>query len=88
MAVCSGVAHAIGYLHAKNIVHGRISSKNVFLEPKVQLSLLDYAGDQSNIIYSSPQIILQNGMGFSMADTKLLIEVLYFSCCFLLAPFV
>ena len=70
MAVCSGVAHAIGYLHAKNIVHGRISSKNVFLEPKVQLSLLDYAGDQSNIIYSSPQIILQNGMVSFMADTN------------------
>ena len=56
MAVCSGVAHAIGYLHAKDIVHGRISSKNVFLEPKVQLSLLDYAGDQSNIIYQAMDI--------------------------------
>jgi len=48
------IANALGYLHAKNIVHGRLCSKNVFLEHKVQLSLLDYCPDSTNIIYSSP----------------------------------
>ncbi len=44
------------YLHAKDIVHGRVSSRNVFLEKKVQLSLLDYAVGCANVVYSSPQV--------------------------------
>ena len=53
------IAHALGYLHAKDIVHGRLCSRNVFLESKVQLSVLDYAAGQSNVVYSSPQLLNQ-----------------------------
>ena len=53
------VANALGYLHSKDIIHGRICSRNIFLEPKVQLSLLDYAVGQPNIQYSSPQLLSQ-----------------------------
>ena len=53
------IAHALGYLHAKDIVHGRLCSRNVFLESKVQLSVLDYAVGQSNVVYSSPQLLNQ-----------------------------
>jgi hypothetical protein len=45
-------------LHAKGIVHGRLCSRNVFLEPKIQLSLLDYAIGQPNYVYSSPQLLV------------------------------
>ncbi len=34
--VAKQVGNALGYLHAKGIVHGRISSRNVFLEKKVR----------------------------------------------------
>ena len=57
ISIAAGVAHALGYLHAKNIVHGRLCSRNVFLESKVQVSLLDYAAGRSNVIYSSPELI-------------------------------
>ena len=53
------VANALGYLHSKDIIHGRICSRNIFLEPKVQLSLLDYAVGQPNTQYSSPQLLSQ-----------------------------
>ena len=49
----------MGYLHSKDIIHGRICSRNIFLEPKVQLSLLDYAVGQPNTQYSSPQLLSQ-----------------------------
>ena len=51
------VANALGYIHAKNITHGRLCSRNIFLEHKVQLSLLDYTIGQSNLVYSSPQLL-------------------------------
>ena len=57
ISVAKQLSNAIGYLHAKDIIHGRISSKNVFLEGKVQLSLLDYAVGSPNTIYSSPQVL-------------------------------
>ena len=57
MSIAYQVANALGYLHSKDIVHGRICSRNVFLEPKVQLSLLDYAVGQAHISYSSPQLL-------------------------------
>ena len=57
MSIACQVANALGYLHAKDITHGRVCSRNVFLEPKVQLSLLDYAIGHPNYVYSSPQIL-------------------------------
>ena len=51
------VANALGYLHDRDIIHGRICSRNIFLEPKVQLSLLDYAVGQPNFAYTSPQLL-------------------------------
>jgi len=59
MSIVCQIAHALGYLHAKDIVHGRLCSRNVFLESKVQLSVLDYAVGQSNVVYSSPQLLNQ-----------------------------
>ena len=61
-AVAKQLSNAAGYLHARGIVHGRISSRNVFLERKVQLSLLDYAVGCPNTVYSSPQV-LSHGHG-------------------------
>ena len=63
------VANALGYLHAKNIVHGRLCSRNVFMEHKIQLSLLDYAADVSNVVYSSP-VLLQKWCNGFVHDLK------------------
>ncbi|XP_059081900.1 tyrosine-protein kinase receptor TYRO3-like [Tigriopus californicus] len=57
LSIAKQLSNAMGYLHAKNIIHGRISSRNVFLETKVQLSLLDYAVGQPNTVYSSPKVL-------------------------------
>lgn len=35
------VAQAMGYLHAKGITAQVLNSRNIYLEPKVKLSLLD-----------------------------------------------
>jgi len=35
------VAQAMGYLHAKGITAQILNSRNIYLEPKVKLSLLD-----------------------------------------------
>ena len=56
ISIAKQLCNALGYLHAKDIVHGRICSRNVFLESKVQLSLLDYAVGIQNTVYSSPQV--------------------------------
>jgi serine/threonine protein kinase len=57
VSMAKQLANAMGYLHAKDIVHGRVSSRNVFLERKVQLSLLDYAVGAPNTVYCSPQVL-------------------------------
>ena len=57
ICVAKQLSNAMGYLHAKDIVHGRISSRNVFLEGKIQLSLLDYAVGIPNTVYSSPMVL-------------------------------
>ena len=36
------ISQAMGYLHAKGIVMGKLNSKNIYLEPKVKLCLMDY----------------------------------------------
>ena len=36
------VALAVGYLHARGVVVGKLDSRNVHLEPKVKISLLDH----------------------------------------------
>lgn len=70
MSIAKQVANALGYLHAKDIVHGRICSRNIFLEHKVQLSLLDYAVCQSNSVYSSPQLISMDNGAERISSTK------------------
>lgn len=42
------VAQALGYLHAKSISARCLSSRNVYLEPKVKLSVLDHAIADTN----------------------------------------
>jgi kinase suppressor of Ras 2 len=36
------VAQGMGYLHARGIVIRKLNSKNVYLEPKVKLCVIDY----------------------------------------------
>jgi kinase suppressor of Ras 2 len=36
------VAQGMGYLHAKGLVLKKLNSKNVYLEPKVKICLIDY----------------------------------------------
>lgn len=60
--VARQMANALGYIHSRGIVHGRLSSQNVFLENKVQLSLIDYAAGAPNAVYSSPQAIRNSGV--------------------------
>ena len=50
-------AEAFSYLHAKGISHGRLSAHNIFLEPKVKVSLLDYAPASLNLEYCSPEVV-------------------------------
>jgi len=56
LSIIRQIADAFSYLHAKNIIHGRLSAHNIFLESKVKVSLLDYAADQLNLQYYSPEI--------------------------------
>ena len=37
------VSQAMSYLHSRGIVHGHLNSRNVFLEAKVKLSILDHS---------------------------------------------
>ena len=56
VCVARQLSNALGYLHSRGVAHGRLSAHNVFLESKVQLSLIDYAQGASNAVYSSPQV--------------------------------
>ncbi|XP_074599754.1 uncharacterized protein LOC141854098 isoform X2 [Brevipalpus obovatus] len=64
------IAQAMGYLHAKGIVHEKLSSNNIILESKVKISLMDqgsatygYNGTNYGLItrghltYLSPQLM-------------------------------
>lgn len=42
LSIARQVSQAMGYLHAKGIVVRKLNSKNIHLEPKVKLSLLDH----------------------------------------------
>lgn len=59
LSVLRQTANAFSYLHAKGIIHGRLSAHNIFLENKVKVSLLDYASSQLNLQYYSPEIAKQ-----------------------------
>ena len=37
------IAQGMGYLHAKGVVMAKLNSKNIYLEPKVKLCLVDYS---------------------------------------------
>lgn len=39
------VAQAMGYLHARGIIHKKISSNNIILESKVKICLMDQGFD-------------------------------------------
>ena len=55
------VAQALGYLHAKSISARCLSSRNVYLEPKVKLSVLDHGIADTNCAgYISSLITLTN----------------------------
>ena len=56
VSVARQLSNALGYLHSRGVAHGRLSAHNVFLESRVQLSLIDYAQGASNAVYSSPQV--------------------------------
>ena len=56
MSILMQVANALSYLHAKDIIHGRLSSQNIFLENKVLVSMLDYAPTTLNLQYCPPEI--------------------------------
>ena len=64
------VAQAMGYLHARGIIHKKISSNNIILENKVKICLMDqgfntYDYDSTNyaiaakghLTYLSPELI-------------------------------
>lgn len=38
----------MSYLHSRGIIHGRLNSRNVFLEAKIKLSLLDHSMAESS----------------------------------------
>ena len=57
LSVLRQTAEAFSYLHAKGISHGRLSAHNIFLEPKVKVSLLDYAPASLNLEYCSPEVV-------------------------------
>ena len=40
MSILMQAANALSYLHAKDIIHGRLSAQNIFLENKVLSSSL------------------------------------------------
>ena len=43
VSVVRQIAQAMGYLHHKGIVMKKLNSKNIYLEPKVKLCLMDYS---------------------------------------------
>ena len=57
LSVLRQTAEAFSYLHAKGISHGRFSAHNIFMEPKVKVSLLDYAPASLNLEYYSPEVV-------------------------------
>ena len=59
LCILRQTVNAFSYLHSKNIVHGRLSSQNIFLERKVLVSLLDYAPNLPNLQYYAPEIAVQ-----------------------------
>jgi kinase suppressor of Ras 2 len=51
------VAQAMGYLHARGIVHGKISSNNIIVENKVKICLMDQ-GVNSRLPQSNQHMLL------------------------------
>lgn len=51
------VAQAMGYLHARGIVHGKISSNNIIIENKVKICLMDQ-GVSGELPVSDHQLLL------------------------------
>ncbi|CAB4063660.1 KSR2 [Lepeophtheirus salmonis] len=57
--IAKKVASAMGYLHAKDIIHGQLTTKNVFISnyKMVYLSLLDYSVSETGQILKTPEYI-------------------------------
>ncbi|KAF2358885.1 Serine-threonine/tyrosine-protein kinase catalytic domain [Trinorchestia longiramus] len=49
MAISKQVSQAMSYLHSRGIVHGHLNSRNVFLEAKIKLSILDHSMVEDDI---------------------------------------
>ncbi len=43
VSIVRQIAQAMGYLHAKGIVMRKLNTKNIYMEPKVKLCLMDYS---------------------------------------------
>ena len=54
------VAQAMGYLHARGIVHKKISSNNIIIENKVKICLMDQ-GVRSFAYHSNNYVLLPKG---------------------------
>ena len=50
-------ANALSYLHDRSIIHGKLSSHNIFLETTVKVSLLDHSLSSLNLQFCSPEIV-------------------------------
>lgn len=61
MDVCQQVTNAMTYLHDKNIVHGKLTSVNIYLElnQRVKISLIDNSTDfnLTSLTYLGPELI-------------------------------
>ena len=57
LSILRQTSNALSYLHCKGIIHGRLSSHNIFLETTVKVSLLDYAPSSLNLQFYSPEIV-------------------------------
>ena len=69
LSILRQTANAMSYLHCRGIVHGRLSSHNIFLEKVVKVSLLDYTPALLNLQYYSPEIA--RTLRFQGADSRL-----------------
>ena len=57
LSILRQTANALSYLHHKGIVHGQLSSHNIFLETTVKVSLLDHSSSSLNLQFCSPEIV-------------------------------
>ena len=64
------MAQAMSYLHSRGIIHGRLNSRNVFLEAKIKLSLLDHSIPESRSIGSSVGYVANGTLTYYPPEVK------------------